>query len=161
MKPVFFLATGLCLSLGCSSGAPVDQPINFSHKRHVEAEVECLTCHETASDLPAAGLPRLRVCSKCHKELQGKDPEENKILQYVQKKEEVPWVQVNNLPGHVYFSHRAHVGFAEMDCEVCHAGMKQLDTSLRESNVKHLTMSACMDCHAAKHAANECVTCHK
>lgn len=144
----------------CSAPPPVEQPMRFSHKVHVEADMECTTCHETATELPAAGLPRLRVCAKCHKELQGTDPEEQKILEAVTARREVPWVQVNALPGHVYFSHRAHAGFAEMDCEACHAGMKALDASLARPNVGHLTMRACMDCHARKGANNECSTCH-
>lgn len=151
----------LAVVLGCSAPTPVEQPMRFSHKVHIEADMECSTCHETATDLPAAGLPRLRVCTKCHKEIQGKDPEEQKVLEYVTKKKEIPWVQVNNTAGHVYFSHRAHSGFAEMDCEVCHAGMKTLDTSLTSSNTDDLTMRACMTCHDRKGASNDCVTCHQ
>ena len=150
----------LGLALGCSQ-APVEQPMGFSHKRHMEADLDCTTCHETVADAPAATIPPLRVCSKCHKELQGKDPDEPKILEYVQKKQEVPWVQVNKVAGHVYFSHRPHVGFAEMECDVCHGDMKSLEEPLRASNTDHLTMRACMSCHARKGASNDCVACHK
>ena len=56
------LAIALC---GCDRGEPVIQPIDFSHKRHVEAQIDCLTCHEQVADGPAATLPPLRVCAAC------------------------------------------------------------------------------------------------
>jgi len=151
----------LGLLSGCSGDAPVQQPFEFSHKRHFEAEIDCLTCHEKAADEPHATLPVIRGCMKCHKEKQGKTPEEDVLLQYAGRKEEVPWVQVNNLPGHVYFSHRAHVGFAEMECSTCHGEMKKVEHALTRSNVEHLTMRACINCHQEKSVTNDCVTCHK
>lgn len=159
--PFWALLPALALFSGCLEEPEVQQPVDFSHKRHFEAEIDCLTCHEKAADEPHATLPVIRGCMKCHKEKQGDTKEEAVFLQYAARKEEVPWIQVNNLPGHVYFSHRAHVGFAEMECEVCHGDMKKLDHGLTRTNVGHLTMRACIDCHAQKGASNDCVTCHK
>ena len=154
-------AAPLSMLVACSGPPPVQQPFEFSHKRHTEAEVDCLTCHEKAADEPHATLPILKICMKCHKEKQGKTPEEDVLLEYGKKKEEPPWVQVNQKPGHVYFSHRAHVGFAEMDCAECHGDMKKVEHALTETNVGHLTMRACIACHAKKGVTNDCVTCHK
>lgn len=154
------LALG-ALALGCDSPSVVSQPLDFSHKRHAEADIDCLTCHEQAADAPVATLPPLRACMKCHKEPQGKEPDEAKVREYAEKGEPIPWVQVNWLPGHVYFSHRAHVGFAEMECKACHGDMAQLTHSLDRPNTDHLSMSACMACHEQKNASNDCVACHK
>lgn len=157
-----WLAMLALVACGCDRADAVVQPLQFSHKRHTEAEVDCLTCHEKAADGPAATLPPLRVCTKCHKEIQGKDPEpEQAIFAAVKSKKPIEWVQVNRMPGHVYFSHRAHVGFAEMKCETCHGEMTKLEHSLTVSNVEHLTMSKCISCHEASGANNECITCHK
>lgn len=146
---------------GCDQPA-VAQPIDFSHKRHHDAEIECLTCHEQAADAPAATLPPLRVCAKCHKEIQGKDPAPEQLIQQaVLKKQEVAWVQVNRLPGHVYFSHRAHVGFAQMKCESCHGQMAALEHPLAEPNAGKLTMRGCMNCHQQHAASLDCIACHK
>jgi hypothetical protein len=155
------LAALALLGCGCSSPAVV-QPMDFSHKRHQEAEVDCLTCHEQAADAPAATLPPLRVCTKCHKEIQGKDPEPERLInEAVLKKQEVPWVQVNRLAGHVYFSHRVHVGFAELTCDACHGEMAALDHPLAEPNAGALTMSQCISCHQLKKATVDCIACHK
>ncbi len=157
------LACALAGAALASCGAPpVTQPMDFSHKLHVDAKVECTTCHEKAGDAPAATLPPLRVCAKCHKELQGKDAKrEQPIIDAVLAKKEVAWVQVNREPGHVYFSHRPHVGFAELECETCHGDMKSLDHPLAQPNVEQLTMRACINCHREKGAALDCLTCHK
>lgn len=153
--PVFF-ALGACFE-----EPVVQQPFEFSHKRHFEAEIDCLTCHEKAADEPHATLPLLKGCMKCHKEKQGDTPEEGVLLQYAARKEEPPWVQVNHVAGHVYFSHRAHVGFAEMECDVCHGDMKKVEHVLTRSNTEHLTMRACIACHAKQGASNDCVVCHQ
>lgn len=145
----------------CDKPQAVTQPMAFNHKRHVEADVDCLTCHETAADAPAASLPALRVCAKCHKEVQGKDPaREQAILEAVKNKQEIPWVQVNRVAGHVYFSHRAHVGFAEMECDVCHGDMKAVEQAVTRPNAP-LTMGTCMACHDKKGASNDCLACHQ
>lgn len=146
---------------GCEVAPAAQQPMDFSHKRHTEAEIDCLTCHEKAGDQYLATAPKLRACMKCHKEQQGKDPEEAKVREFAAKKQEIPWVRVNWMPGHVHFSHQAHVGFAEMECDVCHGAMKQQEHALTRSNTSQLTMRACIKCHADKGVTSDCVTCHK
>lgn len=151
----------LALWSACLEAPAAQQPFEFSHKRHHEAEIDCTTCHEKAADAPHATLPILRGCMKCHKERQGETPEEGVLLEYAARKEEPPWVQVNRMPGHVYFSHRAHVGIAEMECKTCHGDMTRVERALTETNVGHLTMRACIGCHEEKGASTDCVACHK
>jgi|CXWL01.1.fsa_nt_gi hypothetical protein len=155
------ISSALFFGVAACTVTPVQQPIDFSHQRHAEADIDCLTCHEKAADEPAATLPILRDCMKCHKEPQGKNPEEPKLRDYALRGQEVPWVNVNVLPGHVYFSHRAHVTFAEMDCSACHGDMTKVEHALTRTNVGHLTMKACIDCHQQKKVTTDCVTCHQ
>lgn len=139
-----------------------EQPLRFSHKAHIDAEeMECLDCHAFAEKSAHATLPRIKDCSDCHSEPQGKHPDEPKVRDYLDAEREIPWIRVNRLPGHVYFSHRAHVGFAEMKCTECHGDMRNAVKPLVRSDIRHLTMSTCISCHREKKASNECSTCHR
>jgi c(7)-type cytochrome triheme protein len=144
------------------SSAIEGHPFAFNHKAHIDAEeMECLDCHRFADKRVHATVPRLKDCRDCHSEPQGEHPDEPKVREYLDDNREIPWSFVNRLPGHVYFSHRAHVGFAEMICTDCHSDMSKAEKPLKRPDIGHLTMSKCMSCHQEKKAANECSTCHK
>jgi hypothetical protein len=145
----------------------VKQPIFFSHKIHIEVEeLECQDCHKLAEKSRWAGIPKISECADCHSEPpdEFKYPqfknEEAKVREYVKNNEEIPWVQVNKLPGHVYFSHKAHVVWAEMSCEDCHKGAKEKFEPYQKSDIAYLTMGKCMSCHEKKGASLDCITCH-
>ncbi len=38
------------------------------------------------------------------------------------------WTQITRNPGHVYFSHRAHVGIAALECFECHGDVESWKT---------------------------------
>jgi len=140
----------------------VKQPVDFDHEAHIKAEdMECKDCHRFADKTPYATLPKLKDCEDCHSEAQGKNPEEPKVREYLDSNKEIPWVMVNRLPGHVYFSHRAHVGFAEMKCWDCHRDMRKVSKPVTESDIGHLSMSKCIACHKEKKVEDACTTCHK
>lgn len=139
----------------------VVQPIAFDHARHAQEELACLQCHENAETSPHASLPRISACMLCHNEAKGEHPDEPRIREYAEKKEPIPWRQVNRLPGHVYFSHAMHVKLGKMDCAECHGDMAKLDKPPASSQIDHLTMSRCMECHAERGATNDCLACHK
>ncbi|MFZ8802663.1 MAG: cytochrome c3 family protein [Candidatus Calescibacterium sp.] len=67
---------------------------------------------------------------------------------------------MNKLPGHVYFSHKAHVVWAEMSCEDCHKGAKDKFEPYQKSDIAYLTMGKCMSCHEKKGASFDCITRH-
>lgn len=142
--------------------APVRQPMAFNHRLHMEKEeMECTDCHKYVKRLPQATTPLVKDCMKCHFEAEGKDPDEPKIRELSEKKEEIPWIQVNHLPGHVYFSHRAHVRFARMKCQECHGKVEKLEKPVSLPSIGHLTMGRCVDCHQKKKASIDCIICHK
>ncbi len=153
-----FVALG---SVACARArGEVAQPIKFNHQIHVSKEIECDTCHEHAEESLYAGIPRNDVCLGCHTSQLGKDPEEGRFLALAARGP-IPWIRVNRLPGHVYFSHQAHVAFGDMDCKGCHGDMAQRTAPVGRSQIENLTMSACIACHEQKHARSDCLTCHK
>jgi len=141
--------------------APVVQPLAFDHKRHGAEDIACKDCHKRVEDSPYATFPKLKQCLLCHLEAKGNHPDEPKIRDYAKEKKEIPWIQVNRLPGHVYFSHAAHVKYARMDCKECHGDMKERTEPVTVSQIQHLDMNTCMDCHKEKGVSTDCLRCHK
>jgi hypothetical protein len=139
---------------------PVKQPMALSHKRHMEADMKCISCHPGGEDAAQAQFPTLADCMDCHSKPRGEQPDEPKVRRYAQEKREIPWIRVDRLPGHVYFSHAAHVTLAKMKCETCHLGILERTQPLSLPDV-HSTMEECMRCHRERGASNECKTCHK
>ena len=140
----------------------VKQPLAFDHAAHIKAEdMDCKDCHRFVEKSPHATLPKLKDCEDCHSQPQGKNPEEPKVRAYLDEAKEIPWVVVNKLPGHVYFSHRAHVSFGEMKCWDCHRDMRKVSKPVTKSDIKYLTMSKCIECHKEKGVGTDCLTCHK
>lgn len=56
----------------------------------------------------------------------------------------VEWVQIHNLPDHVFFSHQQHVKVGKIDCAECHGDVKEMPKVKQHSP---LTMGWCIDCH--------------
>lgn len=139
----------------------VTQPLAFNHKRHIEEGMSCLDCHKGADQRAEAGFPPIRSCLLCHSEAKGTHPDEPKIREFAERKESIPWIRVNRMPGHVYFSHAAHVAYAKMDCRECHGEMKDRTEPVTRSQVDHLNMNRCMACHDSKGVSTDCLRCHK
>ena len=138
-----------------------EQPIRFSHKIHLaKPDVECGACHEGVDEGPYATLPPLDTCIGCHHDPVGKNPEEPRVREFVSAGE-IPWVRVNRLPGHVYFDHRAHVKWGELDCSQCHGNMREAAEPVRSSQISDLKMARCIGCHTERGVRTDCVTCHK
>ena len=51
------------------------QPIDFSHKLHVEEMGDCESCHYFREDGSFSGVPKLGSCLDCHEEQVGEHPE--------------------------------------------------------------------------------------
>jgi len=155
-------AVSLCpLLSGCRRApVPVKQPMALSHKRHMEADMKCVTCHPGAEDKALAQFPTVTDCMDCHGKARGNHPDEPKVRVYAARGQEIPWVRVDRLPGHVYFSHATHVTLAKMKCEDCHLGILSATLALTLPDV-HQTMEDCMRCHRERKASNQCKSCHK
>jgi hypothetical protein len=157
--------------LACSrTPRPPDQPISFDHALHLTLDLDgrrlrCVDCHAGAERAEHAGLPALRDCLRCHIRPQlgasGRpDPREARVRALA-----VPgpfrWTQITRNPGHVYASHRAHVGIAKLGCEECHGDVTRWTTPPTRPDAQLVRMSACMDCHRRRGASLWCGTCHR
>lgn len=159
-----FVAT-LSLAAWIEDALPGDpdvvvQPLGFNHQLHMEEDLSCEECHLHAADAAVATLPPTRVCMLCHEEPQGEEPEEPKVREFAELGDYIPWVVVNKSVGHVYFSHEAHVTWAAMECDECHGDSASATEPFTESQIDHLDMDACMDCHTERGASNDCIVCH-
>jgi hypothetical protein len=147
----------LGLSFG---GSSIKQPIEFSHKKHTEQDIECEACHIYVKEQIFAGIPNVETCLECHSEPITESKEEEKIREYHKKNKKIPWIKINNLPPHVYFSHRRHVAIAKLECKICHGNMGELVKPPNKPLVT-LKMGDCIDCHKRKKAKIDCIYCHK
>ena len=137
----------------------VRQPIAFSHKVHIENDLECLDCHQYYEQQAFSGRPVLETCSSCHEELLGESKEEEKLLEYIRAGKEVEWQRLYRVPEDVYFSHRRHVVLGKIECNACHGDIGQ---SLRPpSKPIKITMKKCMKCHKDNEVSNDCIACHR
>lgn len=149
---------GVTLSLAFR---PVEQPIAFNHRLHVEElGSECTDCHLYARTGMRATIPNLEVCSDCHEEAQTESPEEARLVEYIQTAVPIPWRKVYWVPDHVYFSHRRHTAIADIDCSTCHGAIEAKETPVTRRDVR-LTMGRCMACHEETGTSNDCILCHR
>jgi hypothetical protein len=144
----------------CRKPVPVQQPMAFSHKRHMEADMKCISCHPGAEEQRLAQFPLVSDCMDCHGKVRGSHPDEPKVRLYAERKQEIPWLRVDRLPGHVSFSHATHVTLAKMKCDDCHQGILGSTQPLALPDI-HLKMEDCMQCHRERKASNQCAVCHK
>jgi len=136
-------------ALGRQQGYSPDQPIWFSHKVHAgQNQIDCEYCHSTVNESRHAGIPSTAVCMNCHNVVksgtQTGEVEIKKLLDSWENKQAIEWVQVHNLPDHVYFNHAQHVNAGKRECEECHGLVEEMD---RVAQVEDLSMGWCLDCH--------------
>jgi hypothetical protein len=136
----------------------VDQPIAYTHKKHIALGLQCLDCHSMADIGPAATLPSVTKCMLCHAKMATDKPEIKKIADYAAKGREIPWVRVYGFEPQalVKFNHAPHIR-ARVECATCHGDMTQADTA--QKLVNH-NMGTCLTCHRQKGASQDCATCH-
>ncbi len=139
----------------------VEQPIAFPHFAHAQKlGLECKFCHKTVETEAFATIPGVDVCMTCHFVKITDNPEEEKIRTIAARGEDIPWVQLNKLPSHVYFSHRRHVVAGELTCEVCMGPMADQVIPPPRA-LQNLNMGFCLDCHNKVGATQDCLLCHK
>src|ERR1700719_3987201 len=85
-----------------------EQPIEFSHKLHVALPLKCRDCHTNPAPGKSEGLPSASKCMACHFSIAKDKPQIQKLKNYADQKQEIPWVPVYEVPDFVTFSHRAH-----------------------------------------------------
>jgi hypothetical protein len=159
------------LAVGCHETPTPSQPIAFNHSLHLSLDLEgrpvqCVDCHAGAERAEHAGLPALRDCLRCHMRPQGgadgtPSEKEQSVRALAATGGPFRWTQVTRNPGHVYASHRAHVGIAGIECATCHGDVSRWTAPPTTPNQGLLDMGRCIDCHRARGASTECGTCHR
>jgi hypothetical protein len=137
------------VDIGRSQNYQPDQPIKFSHKVHAgQNKTNCLYCHFNAEQSKFAGIPPVSLCMNCHiivgEGTRSGKFEIGKIYEAIQNNSPVQWVQVDNLPDHVFFSHVQHVVAGKVECAKCHGDVTVMD---QIKQVNDFSMGFCVRCH--------------
>lgn len=134
------------------------QPLEFPHDVHIAKQVACEVCHEGVRTGPVAGLPGVRTCVICHDAIATDRPRIKHILALRDSGVDLAWQRVYGFSrqAHVRFHHGAHVR-AGVACATCHGN---LGTQTVAARVVDHTMGFCVNCHEARGASRDCLTCH-
>ena len=139
------------------------QPIAFPHNTHAgDFQIDCQYCHFSAERSVDAGIPSVASCMGCHTVVQGRNsPEEvQKLRDYWQRGEPIPWVRIYKVADHVRFPHMRHVAAdaGNLECQECHGTVEEIEVI--EEVDQPLKMGWCVDCHRENDASIDCTVCH-
>jgi menaquinone reductase, multiheme cytochrome c subunit len=168
----------------------VEQPIQFSHKAHVETGgMACEDCHSLGENGKFSGIPKISQCATCH-EAPLTELAHEKVLveEYVAKNREIPWLVYSRQPDNTYFPHAPHMKQGKLECERCHGDHGKTE-SLRPFERNRISgysrdiwgtsisrisfpgkqpparpgmkMDDCARCHTEKGLQQSCLDCHK
>lgn len=125
-------------------GVPRPQPVQFSHKHHVQDDgIDCRYCHTTVETQAFAGMPPTHTCMTCHSVLFNESPALAPVRQSYADNTPLAWTRVYDLPDYVYFNHSIHVNKG-VACITCHGRVDEMPQTWRE---KTLRMNWCLSCH--------------
>jgi len=121
-----------------------EQPIQFSHERHVGGNgIDCRYCHTSVEDSPFAGIPPTKTCMNCHSQIFANSPFLEPVRQSFQSGASIQWTRVHDLPDFVYFDHSIHVRKG-VGCTTCHGPVDRMPLMWQEQS---LQMEWCLECH--------------
>src|SRR5438093_1293638 len=87
-----------------------EQPIQFSHERHVAGNgIDCRYCHTSVEDSSFAGIPPTRTCMNCHAQIFANSPFLEPVRESFRTGRSIEWTRVHALPDFVYFNHSIHI----------------------------------------------------
>jgi Cytochrome c7 and related cytochrome c len=121
-----------------------EQPIQFSHERHVAGNgIDCRYCHTSVETSAFAGIPPTKTCMNCHGEIFANSPFLEPVLTSFSTETPLRWTRVHDLPDFAYFDHSIHVNKG-VGCTTCHGQVDRMPLMWQE---KSLQMEWCLDCH--------------
>ncbi len=121
-----------------------EQPIQFSHERHVAGNgIDCRYCHTSVEVSSFAGIPPTKTCMNCHSEVFSTSPFLEPVRQSFQTGRSLVWTRVHDLPDFVYFNHSIHVDKG-IGCTTCHGQVDRMPLMWQHAS---LQMEWCLDCH--------------
>ena len=120
------------------------QPIQFSHERHVAGNgIDCRYCHSSVEESAFAGIPPTKTCMNCHSEIFANSPFLEPVRTSFRTDTAIRWTRVHDLPDFAYFNHSIHVNKG-VGCTTCHGQVDRMPLMWQE---KSLQMEWCLDCH--------------
>jgi cytochrome c len=162
---ILVVAGGAVMISRASAADVVEQPIAFNHAKHGEF-LECASCHQTVKKKASAGLPQTELCMTCHRSPVTENPEADKIKEYSQRGEAIPWVRLFDVNDDIIFSHRKHLS-REIDCTSCHGDVGSSSQATggfgrkgKNGPYGYRLMDSCITCHQEKQASTDCLACH-
>jgi hypothetical protein len=121
-----------------------EQPIQFSHERHVGGNgIDCRYCHTAVEDSGFAGIPPTKTCMNCHSEVYANAPFLQPIRDSYESGRAMAWTRVHDLPDFVNFDHSIHVSKG-VGCTTCHGQVDRMPLIAQQAS---LQMEWCLDCH--------------
>jgi hypothetical protein len=121
-----------------------EQPIQFSHERHVAGNgIDCRYCHTSVEESPFAGIPPTKTCMNCHSEIFANSPYLEPVRASLTSNTPIRWTRVHDLPDFVYFDHSIHVSKG-VGCTTCHGQVDRMPLMWQENT---LQMEWCLECH--------------
>ena len=121
-----------------------EQPIQFSHERHVAGNgIDCRYCHASVEDSAFAGIPPTKTCMNCHSEIFASSPFLEPVRASFRTGQSIAWTRVHDLPDFVYFDHSIHI-HKGVGCTTCHGQVDRMPLMMQE---KSLQMEWCVECH--------------
>ncbi len=137
------------------------QPIKFSHKIHAtDIQIPCEYCQIYARRSLVSGAPPVQICMGCHQLVGTQLAEVQKLKEYWDKKEPIPWVKIHDVPDFVRYPHFRHVRarnetFPEgVPCQRCHGPIETMHV-VEKFNPDFGLMGWCMECHLTIPGAQE------
>jgi hypothetical protein len=139
------------------------QPIQFPHDIHAGTyQMDCQYCHFSASRSVDAGIPPVETCMGCHRSIPGaQNPEEiDKLRDYYNRGEPIPWVRIYKISDHAHFPHMRHVN-AGLECQQCHGAVETMGPiESRDPAWGGDNMGWCVSCHVQEDVRRDCTVCH-
>jgi hypothetical protein len=121
-----------------------EQPIQFSHERHVAGNgIDCRYCHTSVEESAFAGIPPTKTCMNCHSEIFANSPFLQPVRTSFSSNTPIHWTRVHDLPDFAYFNHSIHVNKG-VGCTTCHGQVDRMPLMWQENS---LQMEWCLDCH--------------
>lgn len=155
------LALVVAVARALARNPGVVQPIAFNHRKHTQdLQLGCELCHSRVRSGAHPGLPALETCAMCHQAQQGTSAEAARVTELVTAGRPLVFVKLFNLPPNVYYTHRRHVGIANLECRNCHGDIALTTTTPRRPLVE-IRMATCIACHQAQRQSTDCIACHR
>lgn len=139
----------------------VPQPIAFNHRKHTkDLALPCTFCHKYVLEGAHAGLPGADTCGLCHRAVQGTSPEAARVTELLAAGHPLRFNKLFRLQPHVFYTHRRHVGIAELECQNCHGAIADTERPPTRPLVR-IDMDFCLDCHRERGETLDCDRCHR